>query len=549
MKPDEKDVQDILDGALTRHGNLSQEHVDSAMDRAWEKLQANMTDAPAWKIPEGSPSRTPRLIFLAACFAPVLVVVVILLLATVIVPNLIRRNSVYAVVETSESEIKTGTRINPGEIVSSTGPGSVVLSLRDGSRIEMRAQSELALERADDGVRIRLSKGGVIVNAAKQRNGHLYVQTKDVTVSVVGTVFFVNAEETGSRVAVIQGEVRVQLGATSKSLRPGEQVATNPLMESHLVSEEISWSRSAPEHMALLQQSAAQRGTSTAPSGLKFEVVSIRPSTWRGPRGPEVVAPGESLGFGCHGTDGIPRAPFNGGPQIPIPQGRCVGNGVTVALLMNYAYGSPWRFGSGIPDWARARTGTFETEENQEHFQIEAAAENPETTTTPQLKLMLQTMLADRFKLQLHRETQDVQAYVFHVAKNGPKLKEATGDIEMPTLSIGVGMHGKTSLDTLAQFLTEFVIGFANLGSIDSPFINKTGLTGTYDYAFRLRPASGGARGGGDGGGPPSRTERLSQFASDMAIGMEDQLGIRLDTERIPVELVIVDHVEKPAEN
>jgi RNA polymerase sigma factor (sigma-70 family) len=70
-----------------------------------------------------------------------------------------------------------------------------------GSRVEIREMSELSLDHASDGLRIRLSKGSIIVNAAKQRNGHLYVQTKDMTVSVVGTVFVVNAEEAGSRVA------------------------------------------------------------------------------------------------------------------------------------------------------------------------------------------------------------------------------------------------------------------------------------------------------------------------------------------------------------
>src|SRR5204862_5316461 len=126
-------------------------------------------------------------------------------------------------------------------------------TLADGSLIEMRANSEMAIEAADDGVRIRLDAGSVIVTAAKQQKGHLYVQTKDVIVSVVGTVFLVNAEEAGSRVAVIQGEVHVQQGETLKKLLPGEQVATVPTMEAIAVSEEISWSRESSALQALLQ--------------------------------------------------------------------------------------------------------------------------------------------------------------------------------------------------------------------------------------------------------------------------------------------------------
>src|SRR5205814_7326764 len=105
--------------------------------------------------------------------------------------------------------------------------------------------SALALEKSGDGVRIRLDRGSVFITAAKQRTGHLYVQPKDVMVSVVGTVFLVNAEEAGSRVAVIEGEVQVQQGPKTSRLLRGEQVATNPLMTPHPVVEQLAWSRSA----------------------------------------------------------------------------------------------------------------------------------------------------------------------------------------------------------------------------------------------------------------------------------------------------------------
>jgi uncharacterized protein (TIGR03435 family) len=74
-------------------------------------------------------------------------------------------------------------------------------------------------------------------------------------------------------------------------------------------------------------------------------------------------------------------------------------------------------------------------------------------------------------------------------------------------------------------------------------------MTGTYEWAFQLRPSGGGARGGATNDGPPSRELRLSQLASDMSDAMEEQLGLRIDTEKLPVEIIIVDHVEKPTEN
>ena len=81
-----------------------------------------------------------------------------------------------------------------------------------------------------------------------------------------------------SRVAVIQGEVRVEQGATSRQLAPGEQLATSPLMESRSVKEEISWSRNAEAHLAMLQQSAAPVAAPIQESPETFEVASIRPS-------------------------------------------------------------------------------------------------------------------------------------------------------------------------------------------------------------------------------------------------------------------------------
>src|SRR6185436_15683222 len=113
------------------------------------------------------------------------------------------------------------------------------------------AGAEFSVERANDGLLIHLRKGSLIVNAVKQGSGHLYVKTKDVTVSVVGTVFLVNAEEEGSRVAVIEGEVRVEQGGTTKNLVSGEQLSSNPTMKPLPVKTELSWSQNSGVHVAL----------------------------------------------------------------------------------------------------------------------------------------------------------------------------------------------------------------------------------------------------------------------------------------------------------
>lgn len=169
--------------------------------------------------------------------------------------------AVYRTWGGNTDRLDVGAPVKLGEELRSEG--GVVLALADGSLVEMRSDSVVTMESAIDGLRIRLRQGSVIVTAAKQREGHLYVQTKDVTVSAVGTVFLVNAEESGSQVAVIEGEVHVLRGETAKTLMPGEQVSTVSAGMPRPVAEEISWSRQAHEHLALLQQ---QRSVAT-PAG------------------------------------------------------------------------------------------------------------------------------------------------------------------------------------------------------------------------------------------------------------------------------------------
>jgi len=110
------------------------------------------------------------------------------------------------------------------------------------------------LKPADDGIRLFLPEGSVIVTASEQGAGHLYVETRDCTVSVAGTIFLVKAAKEGSRVAVIQGEVRVEQRGGVQEMSPGQELTTAPALAPVPVTEEISWSRSAPAHLALLEQ-------------------------------------------------------------------------------------------------------------------------------------------------------------------------------------------------------------------------------------------------------------------------------------------------------
>jgi len=118
-----------------------------------------------------------------------------------------------------------------------------MLQLQDGSVVEMRERSSLYTSLSGRDITIHLGRGSVIVQAAHRRSGHLYVDTADFRVAVTGTLFGVTAGAKGSRVSVVQGEVRVTQDNREKTLHAGDQAVTNTTVEPESIGDEVSWSR------------------------------------------------------------------------------------------------------------------------------------------------------------------------------------------------------------------------------------------------------------------------------------------------------------------
>jgi hypothetical protein len=149
---------------------------------------------------------------------------------------------------------KNGQKIGAGQLVRSNSSHGLVLAFDDSSKVEMNSESELMIETANDGARIRLNNGSIIVEAATQKSGHLYVRTHDAEVSVVGTVFLVDTDSIGTRVAVMKGEVRVNHGGVWNTLRYSEQIATSPSMPLISIRDRILWSRNVLAYLTMLPQ-------------------------------------------------------------------------------------------------------------------------------------------------------------------------------------------------------------------------------------------------------------------------------------------------------
>ncbi|RMH15105.1 MAG: hypothetical protein D6696_21500, partial [Acidobacteria bacterium] len=167
--------------------------------------------------------------------------------------------TLFQVGETAHIPIATGTEIREDERVRSGRDGGAVLALTDGSRVELRPRTELSIDRGLRGTTIRLARGSVIVQAADQRQGKLYVATDDCLVSVTGTIFSVNHGTKGSRVSVIEGEVRVDQNGRETVLHPGDQITTSANLGLLPLGDEIAWSRNADRYLELIGELAVLR--------------------------------------------------------------------------------------------------------------------------------------------------------------------------------------------------------------------------------------------------------------------------------------------------
>lgn len=146
-----------------------------------------------------------------------------------------------------------GSEIAYGEEIRTSKDSGAIVTLSDGSRVEMDRRSTVSVKRTSRGTTINLKRGHVVVEAADQHDGKLYLATDDFLVSVVGTVFTVNSGARGSRVAVYEGEVHVaRRGEEEEVLLPGDQTQTEGLNKVSL-AHEISWSQNADQHLAILE--------------------------------------------------------------------------------------------------------------------------------------------------------------------------------------------------------------------------------------------------------------------------------------------------------
>jgi uncharacterized protein (TIGR03435 family) len=200
-------------------------------------------------------------------------------------------------------------------------------------------------------------------------------------------------------------------------------------------------------------------------------------------------------------------------------RGRLTMTGVTLKRCIMGAYGVGPNQIFGGPEWL-----------DSDHYEIVAKAEEPVGDGI--LMAMLQTLLAERFKLAIHRETKTIQAFVLEVAKNGPKLEKADGGGSTTNSGRGLVDARNTTMNRFAEVLSR---------QMDLPVANHTRLEGVFNLKLQWTPESAKPIQPGSGG---AAMEGPSIFTA-----IQQQLGLRLRSQKTPVETLVIDHAEKPSEN
>jgi uncharacterized protein (TIGR03435 family) len=207
-----------------------------------------------------------------------------------------------------------------------------------------------------------------------------------------------------------------------------------------------------------------------------------------------------------------PRGSPTGIAMRTYPGGRVRITGYRLKMLIHDAYSVEDYQIIGGPAWS-----------DLDRFDVEAKA--PAPSSPSQIRLMLQQLLAERFQLHLHRETRREAVYTLVVAKGGPKLKPPQSATAEPFVwFLPRGFEGRNAtVDQLANRLAS---------NLKRPVRNRTELEGHFDFRIEWTP---------DDAGTDENVLLLS--------ALQEQAGLKLETEPGSVEVIVIDHAKKPSAN
>jgi uncharacterized protein (TIGR03435 family) len=204
----------------------------------------------------------------------------------------------------------------------------------------------------------------------------------------------------------------------------------------------------------------------------------------------------------------------------------------SLADLISFAYNVQVKQIVGGPDWM-----------DKDRYDIAAVPEQEGVPNGEQLKIMMRKLIVDRFAMKFHTDKKEMSAYVLTVGKIGQKLNPTQLKGPLPGISIRPGTGGIT-LNMVNATIGDFT-GFLQILVLDRPVVDRTGIQGRFDYQCTFAPDDSQFN-----GHPPIPPQANS---ADAAPGLFDaiqqQLGLKLDAEKTDVDVISIDHVEKPSQN
>jgi uncharacterized protein (TIGR03435 family) len=200
----------------------------------------------------------------------------------------------------------------------------------------------------------------------------------------------------------------------------------------------------------------------------------------------------------------------------------------TVSDLITFAYGIHVRQVTGGPGW-------LETEK----YDLSAKPDQPGIPNADQVRSMLQKLLTERFELAFHRDKKELSAYTITLAKTGPKLTKSETGGNLP----GFGGRGPGSIGVQNSTMAEFA-SFLQARILDRPVVDQTGLPGKFTFTLVWRPDQLATPGPN---APPLPADLESR--SDIFTAFQEQLGLKLEATKAPVEVFVIERVEKPSAN
>ena len=226
-----------------------------------------------------------------------------------------------------------------------------------------------------------------------------------------------------------------------------------------------------------------------------------------------------------------PSIPDRPGKIFTVKGRQVITINTTTADLITFAYDLHAKQIVGGPPWMES-----------EKYDVTGQPEGQGVPSRAQLSAMVRKLLEDRFKFTFHREKRELGVYAITVVPGGPKLtKNDTNPNGLP----GLFFKGLGTLPAVNAMMSDLAMAMQT-AVLDRPVVDKSGLQGRWDFTLRWTPDESQFQGMGVRVPPPSNDP---DAPPGLFTAFQEQLGLKLESTRAPVEVLVVDRVEKPSEN